>query len=336
MTRAIKIVGGGLCGLSLGIALRRRGVPVTLHEAGRYPRHRVCGEFISGVRREVLETLGLEDILQTGVSQESTVWYHGSRRVLVAKLPERALGISRWVLDHALQLRFQEVGGVLVERSRVTSGNPEGQVWCCGRVPARGQWIGLKCHVRGMDVEADLEVHLGRNGYVGAARVGDGRVNVCGLFRVDRSLAGQDVLSAYLEAGGLSVLARRMSVASVDESSRAAVAGFCLGRQPKEVGRLALGDAWGMIPPFTGNGMSMAFESAELALDPLSRYADGMTDWNEAEKCIERQLRIKFSRRLLGSQILHPCLTSSIGQSFLTAVNRSGLLPFALCFRLLR
>ena len=45
----IEIIGGGLAGLSLGLALRRGGVPVTLHEAGEYPRHRVCGEFITGL-----------------------------------------------------------------------------------------------------------------------------------------------------------------------------------------------------------------------------------------------------------------------------------------------
>ncbi|HZI32692.1 MAG TPA: NAD(P)-binding protein, partial [Candidatus Binatia bacterium] len=46
--KSITIVGGGLAGLTLGIGLRRRDVPVTILEAGEYPRHRVCGEFISG------------------------------------------------------------------------------------------------------------------------------------------------------------------------------------------------------------------------------------------------------------------------------------------------
>ena len=45
----IEIVGGGLAGLSLGLALRQQDIPVTLFEAGSYPRHRVCGEFITGL-----------------------------------------------------------------------------------------------------------------------------------------------------------------------------------------------------------------------------------------------------------------------------------------------
>ena len=46
--RTITIVGGGLAGLTLGIGLRQRGIPAEIFEAGTYPRHRVCGEFISG------------------------------------------------------------------------------------------------------------------------------------------------------------------------------------------------------------------------------------------------------------------------------------------------
>ena len=45
----LTIAGGGLAGLSLGIALRSRGVPVRVIEAASYPRHRVCGEFISAI-----------------------------------------------------------------------------------------------------------------------------------------------------------------------------------------------------------------------------------------------------------------------------------------------
>jgi 2-polyprenyl-6-methoxyphenol hydroxylase-like FAD-dependent oxidoreductase len=47
-TIPVTIVGGGLAGLTLGIALRQHNVPVQLHEAGHDPRHRVCGEFTSG------------------------------------------------------------------------------------------------------------------------------------------------------------------------------------------------------------------------------------------------------------------------------------------------
>ena len=56
MVKPITIVGGGLAGLTLGIGLRQCGVAVTVHEAGHYPRHRVCGEFISGRYAFVMKT----------------------------------------------------------------------------------------------------------------------------------------------------------------------------------------------------------------------------------------------------------------------------------------
>ena len=62
MRRALTIAGGGLAGLSLGIALRSRGVPVRVVEAGSYPRHRVCGEFISGIADAELDALGIRDL----------------------------------------------------------------------------------------------------------------------------------------------------------------------------------------------------------------------------------------------------------------------------------
>ena len=51
--KPIQIVGGGLAGLTLGIALRKKEIPVAIFEAGNYPRHRVCGEFISGRGLEI-------------------------------------------------------------------------------------------------------------------------------------------------------------------------------------------------------------------------------------------------------------------------------------------
>src|SRR4051812_14063636 len=65
--KPITIIGGGLAGPALGIGLRPRSIPVTVWEAGHYPRHRVCCEFISGCGHETLARLGLrERLLEAG------------------------------------------------------------------------------------------------------------------------------------------------------------------------------------------------------------------------------------------------------------------------------
>lgn len=336
LKRRITIAGGGLTGLSLGIALARQDVPVTLHEAGSYPRHRVCGEFVCGVDGAVLDDLEIRGVLDGAVRHGSSAWFRNGRKIFRASLPAPAVGISRYRLDDALRRRFQESGGTLREKSRLLPEPREGLVWTAGRIPGRGNWLGLKCHADGVSPEEDLEMHLGRNGYVGLGRIEDGRVNVCGLFRRNPALAGKgpELLREYLAAGGLKRLAGRLN--SLLPDSFAAVAGFRLGWQRAPRGLLALGDACGMIPPFTGNGMSMAFESAALAAPAVRDYAEGRTDWPEAVRLVRQKLARRFSRRMFWGKILHPFLTAPAGQALFAAMARTGLLPFELCFRTCR
>ncbi|HEY5705104.1 MAG TPA: FAD-dependent monooxygenase [Terrimicrobiaceae bacterium] len=333
----ITIVGGGLAGLSLGIALCRRGVAVTLHEAGSYPRHRVCGEFISGVSNRTFDSLGIGDLFNDAKRHHSTIWFSRARKILTAQLPV-GLGISRFTLDARLSRRFRELGGVLCEHSRQKPRIENGLVCCAGRMPARGNWIGLKCHVLGLKLHADLEMHLASNGYVGLANVEHEKVNVCGLFRLQLGLSGKGIetLERYLCAGGLDALALRIFAAGVDAESFLGVAGFRLGWQKPRDETAALGDAFGMIPPFTGNGMSMAFESAEIAADRLNAWQAGRRTWAETLERLNEELKLRFARRMFWGQAMHPFLTTGTGQAFFTLVSRSGLLPFKTCFHALR
>ena len=75
LRREITIAGGGLAGLSLAVGLRQHEVPVVVLEAGNYPRHRVCGEFISGVTAETLTALGIAGAFEDARHQRSLDWY---------------------------------------------------------------------------------------------------------------------------------------------------------------------------------------------------------------------------------------------------------------------
>src|SRR5207302_9370024 len=71
-----------------------------------------------------------------------------------------------------------------------------------------------------------------------------------------------------------SLLNGRLAEAKFDEDSFCSVAGLVLRPQKApEKTECRIGDALTMIPPVTGNGMSMAFESAEIAIEPLAAYS---------------------------------------------------------------
>src|SRR5258706_11452500 len=95
---AITIVGGGLAGLSLGIALRQRKIPVVLWEAGQYPRHRVCGEFISGRGVQALQRMDLLDSVRQAEPRlaQTAMAFSEQKSFRRRTLPEPALCISRF------------------------------------------------------------------------------------------------------------------------------------------------------------------------------------------------------------------------------------------------
>src|SRR3954468_15487364 len=104
--RSIEIIGGGLGGLALGLALRRADVPVTVFEAGNYPRHRVCGEFITGLQPATAARLGLTPLLAGARPHREVAWFRDGKLLCRQTLPEIAWAISRYELDARLADAF--------------------------------------------------------------------------------------------------------------------------------------------------------------------------------------------------------------------------------------
>jgi hypothetical protein len=91
-----------------------------------------------------------------------------------------------------------------------------------------------------------------------------------------------------------------------------------------------------MIPPFTGNGMSMAFEAAAITLDPLEKWSRGGMEWDDCVAEISSRLRLRFRRRLAAAQALHPVLLHSGGRHLIEAMARARILPFRPLLSLVR
>lgn len=333
----LQIVGGGLAGLALAIGLRNHGCPVIVHEAGHYPRHRVCGEFIAGLDHHAIETLGIQSTLGETKMNQTTAWYCGENPVLRARLPKPAPSLSRYKMDAELAELFLQRGGELRTGKRITRSTTkdidrEGWIFTSGRKPkTESPLIGLKCHLQNLPVSADLEMHLGKGGYVGITKVENDTLNICGLFHRQpaKGLKDSELILHYLREHQLHALAQKFASAKWVDGSFCAVAALQYSPSPVlDDNALYLGDAAAMIPPFTGHGMALALHSACIALEPLLAYASGNSDWQSTCSFIHRQTRRQFAKRRRWARFLNTVLLHPQGPSMMRILAYGHLLPF--------
>jgi flavin-dependent dehydrogenase len=342
--REITIVGGGVAGLSLGIFLRRQGIPCTVLEAGKYPRHKVCGEFFSPRDPLFLKQSGMESFFHNAEFARSVAWFWPDGVRSNFSLPHPARTLSRYDLDAALADAFLKLGGVLRtgERADIRQASfGQGWVIATGRERAVGlaRWVGIKAHYTGLKPVADLEMHSGPSGYVGVCRVSGGVVNVSGLFRAELVAQARDtprtvLLPALLAAAGLYDFSRRLrETATLVPGSFCSVSHLDFSFRPKRWNGLRVGDAFTVIPPLTGNGMSLAMESAWIVYNRLRSYAEGAMDWETTVHTSRTALEKHFRARLFKARMCQFLLLSPSASRSASLLARTGFFPWAKLYR---
>jgi 2-polyprenyl-6-methoxyphenol hydroxylase-like FAD-dependent oxidoreductase len=131
-----------------------------------------------------------------------------------------------------------------------------------------------------------------------------------------------------------STLRRRLQNAEFCEGTFCSVAGLALAPQKAaDAPECRIGDAVTMIAPLTGNGMSMAFESAVLAAVPLEAYSSGLISWEAAQRRIASDCDAVFARRLRwASWFQRVAFMDGINDLALGAIARIPVL-WRLCFQ---
>src|SRR6202166_3359356 len=119
----VLVLGGGVAGCAASIALARKGRSVTLIEREPTPRHKVCGEFLSGEALEDLHALGI-DVASLGAVPINYVRLAAARRAAEAPLPFPAASLTRKSLDTALIAAAIAAGVRLKRGHRVQSLSP--------------------------------------------------------------------------------------------------------------------------------------------------------------------------------------------------------------------
>ena len=141
-------------------------------------------------------------------------------------------------------------------------------------------------------------------------------MNVCGLFRVRQGYRQPGSKPDWLRGETGSLLRERLAAAEFEPDSFSSVAGLQLKPQCAAAKReCCIGDTMTMTPPVTGNGMSMAFESAEIAIESLAAYSQGRLNWPQARKQIARSCDAAFSHRLAWARLLQWMMISPVLQS---------------------
>lgn len=335
----IAIIGGGLAGLTASIDLSRKGYRVVLFEREDYPRHKVCGEYISNEIVGYFTQIGitLNDAIPINRVQISNV----TGNKVEVPLPLGGIGYSRYALDAHLYRCALNVN-VEVLHAEVTSVNFVGDYFNvnlankrCFRakiaigafgkrsvldkklnrkfLSRKAPWLGVKAHYTLEDYPDDLVgIHNFKGGYGGLSKVETGSVNFCYLasyasFKKFKNIAKYNqavvrqnpILKEFLSKAE-PVFEKPISIAQISFAKKKAV----------EDHILMCGDTAGLIHPLCGNGMAMAIHSAKIASDKIHTFLSRATYSREQlEIDYQTEWDKQFSVRLATGRILQRYFT---------------------------
>jgi flavin-dependent dehydrogenase len=311
------IIGGGPAGTSAAISAVRQGARVLLLERGRFPRHKVCGEFVSAESLSLLKDL--LDLQHTALLQDAVriprarMFLDG--RVLRAAVDPPAASIARLDLDDALwhsaggagvdarqQVTVQSVNGSGPFRIVTTSEEFESRalVNASGRwsnlnlaPPENGmrteKWLGVKAHfaepASGETPEPSVDLYFFEGGYCGVQAVhlsgensGTARVNASAMVRAHVASSLPEVFAQH---PALRDRSRNWTPLSDPVSTSPLI---FRNPQPERDSVLMAGDAAGFVDPFVGDGISLALRSGSLAALSLKVFFAGEASLPDAAR----------------------------------------------------
>lgn len=329
----ICIVGGGLAGLVAAIHLRKNNYSVLVLEKNDYPKHKVCGEYISNEVLPYLQSLSLNipSLHPTKINTLSFSLVSGV--TTTTTLPLGGFGISRYNLDHYLFQEASKLGCTIIQETVLdinflddqftvsTNKNYYNSKIVLGSFGKRSNldvkfnrtfiqnqsnWLGVKAHYD-VDFPDDLVgLHHFRGGYCGISKVENNLVNICYLcnyetFKKFKNLEDYQNLivcenpnlKQVFEKATL-VFEKPLTISQISFDKKKCV----------ENNILMIGDTAGLIHPLCGNGMAMAIHSAKLASDVVIKYLENTVSREEMEKEYTKNWNFNFKERLRMGRLL--------------------------------
>jgi flavin-dependent dehydrogenase len=353
------IIGGGLAGLCNAIHVSKLGKNVLLIEKNEYPKHKVCGEYISNEVLPYLDFLEVNPFDFGAVKINNFELSTRKNNIISAKLPLGGFGISRYTLDLALAEKAKENRVVILQDAvlNVTFLEDTFQVETkqnsiftskiaigafgkrslldvkMGRnfIQKKAPYLGVKIHVKGNFKEDLVALHNFKGGYCGVSKVENDAINLCYItnytsFKKYKNIADfqEQVVfkNRFLKEifqNSEAIFEKPLSISQISFETK----------KPVENHILMCGDSAGMIHPLCGNGMSIAIQSAQLASKLILNYLNGEIETRkELEKQYIRQWNRKFSLRLKAGHFIAMLFRKDTIASVLLQILK--MLPFLL------
>lgn len=331
----ILIIGGGLAGLTNALHLLKLGFKVTLIEKNTYPRHKVCGEYVSNEVLPYLSWLGV-DLSKLAPTEISELLYSSpSGQAIGCALPLGGFGVSRYLMDDFLYQLAKERGCIILEDlvENVTFINNEFDIFTknhgliksrivVGAYGKRGildqklgrrfileksPWLAIKAHYRGSFPDTLVALHNFEGGYCGISKVEDDKINIC-------YLTDYKIFKKYkdIEAHQKDILYKNPHIKELLENCKRIM------DTPLTIGQISftekklvenhivmIGDSAGLMHPLCGNGMALAIHSAKICAESIAGFLNGeLKSRKELEEGYIKQWNRSFKRRMQMGRIL--------------------------------
>lgn len=328
------VIGGGPAGAAVAMLLARRGRQVAVIEKTARAHDKVCGEFLSGEAVHYLSELGV-DLLALGAVPVKGLRLVRRKAIAECELPFTAVSLTRRKLDEALlELAVQE-GVELWRGHRVDALQRQLENWVARvadgtSLQARQVFLATGKHDLGgwhrppgtqndlvafkmyfalssnqqVALREWIELCLFPGGYAGLQLMEDGVANLCLLVNrknmhacssdwqkiLDHTVSFSDHLAERLE-GARALLEKPLALSSIP---------YGMLLRNAEPGLWRLGDQAAVTPSFSGDGMSIALHSAEIA---ASLYCEGASSDNYAAR-MHNELRVPVALATTVSQLM--------------------------------
>src|SRR3954451_19061101 len=302
----VAIVGGGPAGSTAAYRLARAGANVLVVDRATFPRDKPCGGGVTG-RAARLLPFSIEPVVEDVIDRLECRLHYGPRFERAARAP-LAYMTQRKRLDHFLLQQATEAGADVRDGVKVTDVRPnaltvdgvdtEARIVIgadgCNGTTARALDLGGDI-VHGVALEANfpyearfahaivLEIAVVRGGYGWVFPKGD---------HVNLGVGGDESEGPILRRE----LRKLCEVHGVDPETATDTRGYRLPlrRASSRLARGAtavIGDAAGLVDPFSGDGMYEAFLSAQLVADAALDVHPGRAETLEPyAQAVERRI----------------------------------------------